>query len=162
MTTIRDVVQAKLERWVIFVFLALLATRLIACSTHRPSSAPSIKAVCKDGTMSACPRDSRLLFQVNGLSGKFFLSAYLESTESHEQSWLAPSAEDDPMPVAIHPGEQVLSRSVPLSILHKGTFKVRALITSEPVSRKDILAGKVAATVDTTSTLTVVRPSAAQ
>ena len=150
----------NLIRSAICLFMASLGAPLLACSTNRPSPAPSIKSVCKDGTLSACPRDSRLLFQVNGLSGKFFLSAYLENAETHEQSWLAPSAEDDPMMVPLHPGEQVLTRSVPLSILNKGTFKVVALLTSEPVTRKDILAGKVRASVANTSTLTVVRPSA--
>jgi hypothetical protein len=101
-----------------------------------------------------------LLFQVNGLSGKFYLSAYLENSETHEQSWIAPTAEDDPMPMPIHPGEQVLSRSVPLSVLNKGTFKVRALLTTEPVTRKDVLGGKVVASVDSSSTLTVTRAAA--
>jgi len=82
----------------------------------------------------------------------------LESAETHEQSWLAPSADDEPMSVQLHPGEQVLSRSVPLSILSKGTFKVHALLTREPVTRKDILSGKVAASVDSATTLTIVRP----
>jgi hypothetical protein len=66
------------------------------------------------------------------------------------------------MIVQLHPGEQVLSRSVPLSILSKGNFKIHALITSEPVSRRDILAGKVMSTVADTSALTVIRPSAPQ
>ena len=141
-------------------FLGALAIAALACSSNRPSPAPSIKAVCKDSTLTACPRDARLLFQVNGLSGKFYLSAYLENTDSHERSWIAPNAEDEPMLVPIHPGEQVLSRSVPMSILAKGTFKLRALLTREPVTRKDLLEGKVAASVETTSKLTVIRASA--
>jgi len=155
-------VPVNLIRCEVFLRLASLAALLVACSTNRPSSAPSIKSVCKDGPLSACPRDSRLLFRVNGLSGKFFLSAYLENAETHEQSWLAPSADDDPMIVQLHPGEQVLSRSVPLSILNKGNFQVHALLTSEPVSRRDILAGKAVSTVADTSSLTVTRPSAPQ
>ena len=142
-----------------FVASSLTAICLLAmgCPANRPSPAPSMKTVCKDGTLSACPRDSHLLFQVNGLSGKFYLSAYLENVETHEQSWIAPNAEDDPMMVPIHPGEQVLSRSVPLSILDKGTFKVRALLSAQPVTRKDVLEGKVVASVDSTSLLTVTR-----
>lgn len=152
----------KFNRSLAMAFVAALATSLLACPTNHPSEAPSIKIVCKDGLLSACPRDSRLLFQVNGLSGKFFLSAFLENADTHEQSWLSPSAEDDPLMVPIHPGEQVLSRSIPLSILSKGTYRVRALLTAAPVTRKEILAGKVSPTVDSTSMLTVVRPSAPQ
>jgi len=129
----------------------------LGCSTHRPSSAPALKIVCKDGPLSACPRDSRLLFQVNGLSGKFYLSAYLENLQSHEQSWLSPSADDEPMIVQLHPGEQVLARGIPLSILEKGSFKVHALLTPEPITRKEVLQGKLANGVDTTSALTVTR-----
>ena len=142
--------------------LTALALVPCACSAKPPSSNPSIKSVCKDGTLSACPRDSRLMFQVNGLSGKYFLSAYLENTETHEQSWLAPSAEDDPLMVPVHPGEQVLNRSVPLSILNKGTFKVRALLTTQAVTRKEILTGKVAPSVENISALTIVRAAAQQ
>lgn len=140
------------------IFAGLLAVCLSGCSSNRPSTAPAIKAVCKDGTLSDCPRDSRLLFQVNGLSGKFYLSAYLENTESHEQSWLAPNAEDDPMAVQLHPGEQVLARSIPLSILEKGSFQVHALLTPEPVSRKQVLQNERENGVETTTRLVVTRP----
>lgn len=136
---------------------ALVGLAFLACSSNRPSADPSIKAVCKDGTLSACPRDSRLLFQVNGLSGKFYLSAYLENTESHDQNWLAPSADDDPMTVQIHPGEQVLARSIPLSMLSKGAFTVHAWLTAEPVTRQHLLQGQVASRVAAKGTLIVTR-----
>jgi hypothetical protein len=147
----------KQLRPIVVALLSLFALSVAGCSGKRPSSAPAIKAVCKDGSLSDCPRDSRLLFQVNGLSGKFYLSAYLENVDSHEQSWLAPSADDDPLVVQVHPGEQVLTRTIPLSILSKGSFKVHALLTSEPVTRQQVLQGKLASSVETTSTLTVTR-----
>jgi hypothetical protein len=149
----------KRPRSIWFVlWLAALVPLLGGC--QRPdaaASAPGITAVCKGGTLTVCPRDAKLVFRVNGLSGQFFLTAFAEDITSGEKYWIAPNAQDDPTPVTVRAGEQVLSQVVPLSLLAMGTYRVRALLTQEPLERKDLSGPKINSAADSTTLLTVTR-----
>ena len=140
--------------------LGLAALSPLFGGCQRPdaaANAPGISPVCKGGTLTACPRDAKLVFRVNGLSGEYFLTAFAEDITSGEKYWIAPNAEDDPTPVTVRAGEQVLSRVVPMSLLAMGTYRVRALLTQEPLQRKDLSGPKITSAADSTTLVTVTR-----
>ncbi len=122
---------------------------------------PAISAVCKGGELAACPQDAKIVFRVNGLSGNFFLTAYTENVASGELAWIAPGADDDPTPVSVFAGDHRLARVVPMALLAKGDYLIHALLTAEPLTRNDVLSGKVKIVSAATSTtaLTVTRKS---
>ena len=102
-------------------------------------SAPHLTLVCRDGLLTACPHDSKLLFRADGLSGSWFLSAFADNIASGERAWFAPSESGEATKVAVQPGDALLDRSVELGALPPGTYRVHARLSHEPLSRADAL-----------------------
>ncbi|MEO8904275.1 MAG: hypothetical protein ABI488_18085 [Polyangiaceae bacterium] len=142
------------------VLVAALALLLGGCrkdAARLAADAPGITALCKGGTLAACPRDARLIFRVNGLSGQFFLSAFTENTASGEVLWIAPGPDDDPSPVTVRAGEQVLTQVVPVQMLTEGNYRVHAMLTREPPTRQEVLTAKITSAATSTVALTVTK-----
>jgi hypothetical protein len=99
-----------------------------------------VELLCSGGTLSACPRGSRLLFAVTGGARPAYLAAYAEPVGGGERIWYLSSerraepvgtgtAPDEPIDVAIEIGPEHLD----------GRYIVHILTGAHPLSRAEAL-----------------------
>jgi len=101
------------------------------------AAAPHLTLVCRDGQLNACPHDSKLMFRADGVTGAWYLSAFAENVASGERAWFAPAESGEATKAAIQAGDTLLDRSVGLSALPPGTYRVHARLSHEPLSRAE-------------------------
>jgi hypothetical protein len=106
------------------------------------SSAPTLRVSCSAGELGSCPLTATLVFALAGDQAAGFLSAYAEPIEGGERIWYFSRESESPSLSDAKDGTRVFGRGVKLSGTHRpGHYRVRALVSTRPLSQHEILAG---------------------
>jgi hypothetical protein len=103
--------------------------------------APALEVRCDDGTLTACPSSSKLVFIVSGERTSGFLSAYAEPLDAGgELVWYFSREAQSPRLVGVSDGTRVFDRAVKLSGSHRpGRYRIHAFLAPRPLSRAEML-----------------------
>jgi len=119
----------------------------------------SIETDCSGGELSACPRGSKLVFRVDGITTPVFFQAYAEPKGADgERVWYFPIS-GAPAP-RIEPGVEprTLEKGIVVGPEHvSGAYRVHVVLSTLPLSRPDVLRAEGAniAAVETIDMLVV-------
>jgi hypothetical protein len=96
---------------------------------------------CEQGSLSACPLGSTLMFRVSSVGSAAYLQAYAEPRDGGERVWYF-SAENQAPRLAARANTQVVRQGVRLGPEHRpGRYRVHVVLSTTPLGRTALLAG---------------------
>jgi hypothetical protein len=102
---------------------------------------PRVTLECTRGDPGVCSREGMLLFRVEGARERAYVAAYAEPRGGGERIWFFPSGPDGREPV-VEPSvdPQVMRQGVKVGSIPEGSYDVRVVMGTRPVSRDEALA----------------------
>jgi hypothetical protein len=125
----------------------------------RGGAGPVLEIACRDGSLSACPSGSTLLFRSSGVAEGGFLSAWAVPEGSAARVWYFPADNGASPALAARPETQTLARGIRLGPEQPpGRYRVHLVLSRRPLTRAEAAAPPPDALVaEAEATLEVVR-----